>query len=127
MYLLIIENIDYEEGTSTITESDAAASVYAELLNKSPESSDNISTAATGFEGKYQSHNYEGKYEISITALTHLYLLIIENMDYEKGTSITTKCDAAASGNAELNKSPGSSDVSTAATGFEGKLEKQTL
>ena len=61
MYLLIIENIDYEEGTSTITESDAAASVDAEL-NKSPESFDNISTAATGFEGKYQSHNYEGKY-----------------------------------------------------------------
>ena len=26
-----------------------------------------------------------------------------------------------------LNKSPGSSAVSTAATGFEGKLEKQTL
>ena len=126
MYLLIIENIDYEEGTSTITENDAAASVDAEL-NKSPESSDNISTAATWFEGKYQSHNYEGKYEISITALTHLYLLIIENMDYEEGTSTTTKCDAAASGNAELNKSPGSSDVSTAATGFEGKLEKQTL
>lgn len=46
--------MDYEEGTSTITESDAVASGDAELY-QSPESSDNVSTAATGFEGKYQS------------------------------------------------------------------------
>ena len=48
-------------------------------------------------------------------------------MDYEEGTSTITESDAAASADAELNKSPRSSDVSAAATGFEGKLEKQTL
>ena len=46
--------MNYGEGTSTNTESDTAVSGDAEL-NKSPESSDNVSTAATGFEGKYQS------------------------------------------------------------------------
>ena len=64
----------------------------------------------------------------AVTPLNHLYLLIKENLDYEEGTSTITESDAAASSvDAELNNSPGSFDVSTAATEFEGKLEKQTL
>lgn len=49
-------------------------------------------------------------------------------MDYEEGTSSITRCDAAASRDAELNNSPESSDnVNTAATGFEGKIEKPNI
>lgn len=46
-----VEDMDYEEDTtSTITDSDAVPSVDAEL-NNSPEVSD-VSTAATGLEGQ---------------------------------------------------------------------------
>ena len=44
----LVEDMDYEEGTSTITDSDAVPSVDAEL-NNSPEVSD-VSAAATGLE-----------------------------------------------------------------------------
>ena len=46
----LVEDMDYEEDTSTITDSDAVPSVDAEL-NNSPEVSD-VSTAATGLEGQ---------------------------------------------------------------------------
>ena len=46
----LVEDMDYEEDTSTITNSDAVPSVNAEL-NNSPEVSD-VSTAATGLEGQ---------------------------------------------------------------------------
>ena len=46
----LVEDMDYEEDTSTITNSDAVPSVDAEL-NNSPEVSD-VSTAATGLEGQ---------------------------------------------------------------------------